>query len=240
VLFVILAFFTANSAFSQQPSYPDLLRYTVQALKGQRELGTFTYTFQEEGNTLHILVTLSQGTENRKEAELWLAKQNGLPIRSRKWVYTPRGTLFIESNYYADHIEVLLSAEAGKKKAFLSSKGSVFDLEQLPFLIGNEQLKSVQSLPVLIPISGMIWKARVKKLQESPDKTLFLLQVAGEKLYLYYKNNQFYPEKIEAPQRGYQLVLTRVLVSNNQLHSLPCVEGRLKNPGVYFPTKATT
>ncbi|WP_369018800.1 hypothetical protein QBE54_02565 [Thermatribacter velox] len=126
-------------------------------------------------------------------------------------MYTPRGTLFIESNYCDDHIEVFLSGEAGKKRAFLPLKELAFDLEQLPFLIGKEQPESVQSLLVLIPISGMIWKARVKKLQKSPNGSLFLLQVAGEKLYLSYKNNQFYPEEIEAPQRGYRLVLTEVL-----------------------------
>ena len=146
----------------------------------------------------------------RSCAELWFSTQNGLPIRSLKWVYTPQGILKLESNYYGDHLEIHLSAPQGQKRSRIYLKKPVFDFEQLFFLVAKWQNRNTASFPVFVPISGMVWKARLKKIQDPTTKKSFLVQIAGEKLYLIYEHEELYPSKVKAPQRGYQLVLSRV------------------------------
>lgn len=212
-LLLLLApiFLTPNSAFPQQKTYPGSITYSIQSLKDHEELGKFIYFFEEKGDLLHVTINLSSEVQNRKEAELWFSTQNGLPIRSLKWVYTPQGILELESNYYGDYLEIHLSAPQGQKRSRISLKKPVFDFEQLFFVVTKWQNRSTASLPVFVPISGMVWKARLKKIQDSSSKKLFLVQIAGEKLYLTYEHEELYPSKVKAPQRGYQLVLKRVL-----------------------------
>lgn len=212
LLFLLLAstFLTTNSASPQQKTYPDSIIYLIQSFKDQKELGKFIYFVEGKGDVLHVTITLSSETQDRKEAELWFSAKNGLPIRSLKWVYTPQGTLELESNYYSDHLEIHLSTPQGQKRSRIYLKKPVFDFEQLFFVVGKWQNRSTASLSVFVPISGMIWKARLKKIQDSTSKKSFLVQIAGEKLYLTYEHEELYPSKVKAPQRGYQLVLSRV------------------------------
>ncbi|MBP9016102.1 MAG: hypothetical protein KBH15_06325, partial [Candidatus Atribacteria bacterium] len=102
--------------------------------------------------------------------------------------------------------QIKITSPEGTKEATISIPSPTFDSEEIPYLIGKLSYEE-KAISVLVPISGMVWRGEIQKIAESEEEETFRFTLGGEITYLRYQKEIPRLLELQAPQRGYNLVL---------------------------------
>ncbi|HSV30610.1 MAG TPA: hypothetical protein VLH40_01125 [Atribacteraceae bacterium] len=177
---------------------------------------------EEKGGEVHHLITRDEVTLTlrsllvTRDGETWedsgvvMDSQTLRPLSSRKNIPYPAagGVLELDTRYQEHAASIRLRSPAGTKEASIPLIGPTYDLEQIPLLFSLLDPTAIESLNVsiLVPISGMVWRGRLRRVSEDTESIRFRFTLAGEVLYFRFSREAPYlPLEIEAPHRGYVL-----------------------------------
>ena len=202
--FILLCF--AQTGFAREKA---TFLYRIITLRGER--GKLQYTVESLDAGFRIVSFRSGGNEGVREDFELLVSKTWEPLFSRRWIRTPKGEMLLETRYGKKTIELQLQTPWGGKRAQLRSCSPVFDVEEVPFLLGFfwKKITGRECLSVFIPVSGMFWKGKIEA-RKGGEKTVFRLVLAGEEIILHYDKTSIMPREIHFPQRGYVLLLQEI------------------------------
>ena len=198
--------FLINFMVISSPQAKETFSYKI--MVQEKEIGKMIYEVEEENNFLQIksFIKLAE-KEMERDAQLTILRDTYEPLRSQKWVKIPGGEIVIETTYEERKAHIKISSPEGTKEATISLPSPVFDSEEIPYLIGKLSCEQEKAISVLVPISGMVWRGKIQKIAENEEEEIFRFTLGGEITYLRYQKEKPLLLELQAPQRGYNLVL---------------------------------
>lgn len=182
--------------------------FSYKIMVQEKEIGKMIYEVEEENNFLQIKSFIKLAEEEmERDAQLTILRDTYEPLRSQKWVKLPGGEIVIETIYEERKAQIKITSPEGAKEATVSLPSPVFDSEEIPYLIGKPPCEKEKVISVLVPISGMVWRGKIQKIAQSEEEETFRFTLGGEITYLRYQKEKPRLVELQAPQRGYNLVL---------------------------------
>ncbi len=198
--------FLINFMVISSPQAKETFSYKI--MVQEKEAGKMIYEVEEENGVLQIrsFIQLSQG-ERERDAQITILRDTYEPLHSQKWVKLPGGEIVIETIYEERKAQIKITSPEGAKEATISLPSPTFDSEEIPYLIGKLPCEKEKVISVLVPISGMVWRGKIQKIAQSEEEETFRFTLGGEITYLRYQKEKPRLMELQAPQRGYNLVL---------------------------------
>ncbi len=201
-----LAIFLINFMVISSPEAKEVFSYKI--MIQEKEAGKMIYEVEEENDLLQIRSFIKLAEEEReRDAQLTILRDTYEPLHSQKWVRIPGGEIVIETIYEERKARITITSPEGTKEATISIPFPTFDSEEIPYLIGKLSCEKEKVISVLVPISGMVWRGKIQKIAQSEEEETFRFTLGGEITYLRYQKEKPRLMELQAPQRGYNLVL---------------------------------
>ncbi len=201
--FIILGviFITTSSLLSKET-------FNYKIIIQEQEVGKMIYEVEEENGAWQIQSFIEVEGKREQDAQITISPDTYEPLHSQKWVRIPGGEMMIETIYEEGKAHIKITSPEGTKETIISIPSPTFDSEEipLPYLIGNLSCEE-KTISVLVPISGMVWRGKIQKIAESEEEETFRFTLGGEITYLRYQKEKPRLLELQAPQRGYNLVL---------------------------------
>lgn len=199
--FIILGviFITTSSLLAKETfNYRIIIR--------EQEVGKMIYEVEEENGNWQIQSFIEVEGKREQDAQITISPDTYEPLHSQKWVRIPGGEIVIETIYQKGKAQIKITSPEGTKEAIVSIPSPTFDSEEIPYLIGKLSCEE-KAISVLVSISGMVWRGEIQKIAESEEEETFRFTLGGEITYLRYQKEIPRLLELQAPQRGYNLVL---------------------------------
>jgi len=197
---IFLVIFTAPSSLLAKETF----NYKI--IIREQEVGKMIYEVEEENGNWQIQSFIEVEGKREQDAQITISPDTYEPLHSQKWVRIPGGEIVIETIYQKGKAQIKITSPEGTKEAIVSIPSPTFDSEEIPYLIGKLSCEE-KAISVLVPISGMVWRGEIQKIAESEEEETFRFTLGGEITYLRYQKEIPRLLELQAPQRGYNLVL---------------------------------
>ncbi|MDI3543662.1 MAG: hypothetical protein PWP57_1267, partial [Candidatus Atribacteria bacterium] len=197
---IFLVIFTASSSLLAKETF------SYKIIMREQEVGKMIYEVEEEDGAWQIQSFIEAEGRREQDAQLTISSDTYEPLHSKKWVRIPGGEIVIETTYQEGKAQIKIISPEGTKEATISIPSPTFDSEEIPYLIGKLSCEE-KTISVLVPISGMVWRGKMQKIAETEEEETFRFTLGGEITYLRYQKEIPRLLELQAPQRGYNLVL---------------------------------